>query len=454
MDQNGVPAAVSHSPGMLTVIGPSGTVRYQNAAIERVLGYNPGDIVGRDLLDIIHPGDAENVGQFLRRTRDNPNIQQSGSHRMRTASGDWRWILSIAINQGESQSVNRIVLNSFEAVRVQPDVPYARALLESVNDGIVMIEEGIVTFANDQLSEMTGYQTAELQGKPFDEFIVEEDRPTVRERYKSRMSGEHPEQIYPIHVRTKRGDRLPVELSVNTFEDTDGPGVIVVVRDLRKRLSKERQLRVIDRTLRHNFRNALTAMRGNAEYIREKVTDVEREAKEIVRQIDQLMDFAEKERDVIDILCDSSKPTAVDIERVCEERAESIIETHDDVDITVEVDQSATARATPDIERAVHELLENAIRHTDRSPVIEVRVETNEKVVEIHISDNGPEIPAIEREPIGQEFTDDPVFHESGLGLWLVYWVVRQSNGSLSFETNEPRGNRVTIELDRIDPSE
>lgn len=438
---------------MLTVIGPSMTVRYQNAAIERILGYTPDDIVGADFLDFIHPDDADNVRQLLGRASDNPEIQQSGSHRMRDASGDWRWILSLAIDQTAEQPVDGIVLNSFEAVRVQPDVPYARALLESVNDGIVIVVDGVITFANDQLSEMIGYQPAELQGKPFDEFVAAEDKPKVRERYTSRMSDEDAEEIYPIHIRTRRGDRIPVELSVSTFEDTEGTGVIVVVRDLRSHISRKRQLRVIDRTLRHNLRNALTAVRGNAEYIREKVSGVEREAKTIVHQIDKLMDFAEKERYVIDILVDSPEPTTIDIGRVCEDRVADIVETHDDVEITVEIDQPAIARATPDIECAVDELLDNAIRHNDRSPVVEVHVKTADDDVKIHISDNGPEIPVIEREAIMQEFIDDPVFHESGLGLWLVYWVVRQSNGSLSFETNEPRGSLVTIELDRMDPS-
>jgi signal transduction histidine kinase len=41
----------------------------------------------------------------------------------------------------------------------------------------------------------------------------------------------------------------------------------------------------------------------------------------------------------------------------------------------------------------------------------------------------------------------DPLYHGSGLGLWLVSWIIRRSNGGLRFEDNEPRGSEVVITL-------
>jgi len=37
--------------------------------------------------------------------------------------------------------------------------------------------------------------------------------------------------------------------------------------------------------------------------------------------------------------------------------------------------------------------------------------------------------------------------HSSGLGLWLVYWFVEQSDGRLSFAENDPRGTVARIDL-------
>jgi K+-sensing histidine kinase KdpD len=44
--------------------------------------------------------------------------------------------------------------------------------------------------------------------------------------------------------------------------------------------------------------------------------------------------------------------------------------------------------------------------------------------------------------------------HASGLGLWLVHWIVTESGGSVSFEEREPRGSVVELTLPRTEPVE
>jgi signal transduction histidine kinase len=39
------------------------------------------------------------------------------------------------------------------------------------------------------------------------------------------------------------------------------------------------------------------------------------------------------------------------------------------------------------------------------------------------------------------------LYHTSGLGLWLVYWVVTLSDGHISFSEQSPRGNAISISL-------
>ncbi|MFT4905831.1 MAG: signal transduction histidine kinase, partial [Natronomonas sp.] len=43
------------------------------------------------------------------------------------------------------------------------------------------------------------------------------------------------------------------------------------------------------------------------------------------------------------------------------------------------------------------------------------------------------------------------VSHGTGLGLWLVYWVVDLSEGMLTFDHAENTGNVVTVMLPRTD---
>lgn len=71
----------------------------------------------------------------------------------------------------------------------------------------------------------------------------------------------------------------------------------------------------------------------------------------------------------------------------------------------------------------------------------------HETEVQVEITDNGPGIPSEEIKVLTREREVEPLYHGSGLGLWLVNWIVRRSNGAIQFEENDPRRSVVTIDL-------
>jgi signal transduction histidine kinase len=99
---------------------------------------------------------------------------------------------------------------------------------------------------------------------------------------------------------------------------------------------------------------------------------------------------------------------------------------------------------------ALDNLLENAVEHNPSAePFVRVSVErvtvAGAPYVEVTVADNGPQI--------GEEDlavllgTESSLDAASGLGLWLVNWIVTDSGGELTYEPNEPRGNVVTVRL-------
>jgi signal transduction histidine kinase len=100
------------------------------------------------------------------------------------------------------------------------------------------------------------------------------------------------------------------------------------------------------------------------------------------------------------------------------------------------------------LEVALEELLTNAVIHSDSaSPTVAVTVSERSETVEVAVRDDGPHIPAREQEVLSHGSMVDELFHGTGLGLWVVYWIVKQSNGSVTVATREPAGNTVTVEL-------
>jgi signal transduction histidine kinase len=110
--------------------------------------------------------------------------------------------------------------------------------------------------------------------------------------------------------------------------------------------------------------------------------------------------------------------------------------------------------AVGNIEHAFHELLENAVEHSDRpTPGVEIEISETDSTVTVCIADDGPGIPPVEQEVFQGNREIDPLHHGSGTGLWLIYWLVKRSDGQLDFEDNDPRGSIVSIELQRSDGS-
>jgi signal transduction histidine kinase len=92
-------------------------------------------------------------------------------------------------------------------------------------------------------------------------------------------------------------------------------------------------------------------------------------------------------------------------------------------------------------------LIENALAHTPKGTTIDVRLTPGKGVVEMVVADNGPGVPASEREKIFRRFyrlEQSRTTPGTGLGLSLVAAIAKLHGASICAEDNNP-GLRVRI---------
>jgi len=77
------------------------------------------------------------------------------------------------------------------------------ALVEQAKDVVVIVQDGVVKFANSVVKEVTGYEVEEILGKPFLNWLTPESRDLVAERYKLRMAGEEVPSIYEAKIQCR-----------------------------------------------------------------------------------------------------------------------------------------------------------------------------------------------------------------------------------------------------------
>jgi len=179
----------------------------------------------------------------------------------------------------------------------------------------------------------------------------------------------------------------------------------------------------------HELRTPLTALRGNVEYLARHgstpalVADLQADAARLARLADDLLALSREEA-----------AAAPDEDVRLDELAEAFAA--DDVDVTGEPVTVRGDRAA--LDRALTNLVENARRHGAGRIAIVVRGRGG--LAELTVEDEGPGIPASEREQVFERFYGTG----SGLGLAIVRATAERHGGRARAE-----GSRVTVELVR-----
>ncbi len=255
-----------------------------------------------------------------------------------------------------------------------------------------------------------------------------------------------------LSVDTPRG-RRQYEPSVSAI-DRDGQviGHTVVFRDVTEQRTRRQRLAVLNRVLRHNLRNDLTAIAGYSELIADGRRDPAYVAEQITDTAEGLAATGEKAREVERLMNEPrTTDNGVELAAVVETVADQFRETHPGTAIETDVPEGPALALNESILDAVlAQLVENAIEHhddTDPSVEITASVDPDHSYpLAVSVADDGSGIPEQERAAItaGEE---SPLQHGSGLGLWIVNWGVSRLGGAVEFATNDPRGSVVTVRL-------
>ncbi|MFX1342961.1 MAG: PAS domain S-box protein [Promethearchaeota archaeon] len=115
-------------------------------------------------------------------------------------------------------------------------------LVEKGNDGIIIIQDGLLKFANSKMVEITGFSLEEALGKSFIDFISPEYRKVVSDRYKKRISGEEVPNRYEIALLSRDGRKIPAEVSASRIDYKGKPANMAIIRDITKRKQAEKAL--------------------------------------------------------------------------------------------------------------------------------------------------------------------------------------------------------------------
>jgi len=441
------------------------TFTYVSAASERTLGYSPEELTGEPFTDYL---------------TDSSQAQALAAYE-RLLGGESTEYLELTFERADGEPVvleiNATPLTTDGTVTgvqgVARDVTARKEREEelrlknrAIDDapvGITIADaarpDNPAVYANDGFERITGYSDADLLGRNHRLLQGEATDPETVARLRERVAAQEPVSVELVNYR-KDGTPFWNSLTVTPVEDDAGEVThfIGFLDDITERKRIEQLVRLLNRVLRHNLRNDMNVLLGYSELLDEAVdAHGESVGGRMRERIDRLIDLANDARELERVARGERRPTRIDLESLLRSVASAHRGRYPEATIVLDISTDRAVCAGEELERAVSELVGNALAH-DTAPPTRVTVDATDdgEWVRLRVADDGPGISDLEADVVasGQE---TPLEHGTGLGLWLVNWIVTRYGGSFQIrarDSADATGTVATLRLPAIAPGE
>lgn len=103
---------IDYAPDVITVVSEDGKIKFQSPAVERVLGYTPTEMVGKDLFGHFHPDDEGPARRAFSMLVEGKGLFTLIEIRCRHQNGTWRTLEIWGNNLLNNPAVEGLVFNS------------------------------------------------------------------------------------------------------------------------------------------------------------------------------------------------------------------------------------------------------------------------------------------------------------------------------------------------------
>ncbi len=334
------------------------------------------------------------------------------------------------------------------------------AILASMLDIVLVVDpDGVVTYANSRLPELTGFDPEEIVGQGVFRLVENGDLETVQQRFEAVQLGE--DQEFEAALRQADGSRIPCLIAASPIVGMES--YLFVVRDLTEAKSMQAQLLQAEKSAAlgrlvagaaHELNNPLTAVLGFAQILQEETDDEDLQA-----DLDRIVRGAMRARRIVqDLLAfarqQSPVRSDVDVNKTLRGSFENVSRRIRRSKVALEPELDASL---PEVQANAHQLklvwdniISNACQAMAPQGGGELRVSSARTgdVVRVVFSDTGPGIPMAHMSRIFDPFfTTKGVGEGVGLGLSLCQGIIESHGGQLWAESIEREGATFIVEL-------
>jgi PAS domain S-box-containing protein len=386
-------------------------------------------------------------------------IQEIRTASLHVREGDYSYRIPVVSND-ELSALSR-TFNEMSS-EINRHVETYRQLFENAAEFIFTTSlEGRFLSVNRAGETITGLPRSELLTMRLDEIVRAEDSEMVKLMRKQLLSGERDTAVAEVEFAVRNGQRVSMETSQRLIRENGRPVAFQgVSRDITERKKLEKQLGTSQKMdaigrmaggIAHDFGNVLTiitgycalilASRSPGDSVYDDVRGIQRAAQRAGGLIRHLLGFSSGQ---------VYRPRIISPKNELAEIINMLRRTiGEDIDLVTAIRQDLyPIRIDPgQLEQIVINLVLNARDSMPGGGIVEINatnVESSGEQLRLTVKDEGT---GMSPETLARIF--EPFFstrdHGTGLGLSTVHSIVRQSEGTISVDSELGRGTTFTI---------
>jgi len=342
---------------------------------------------------------------------------------------------------------------AYELDRIEREQQYRR-LTERISDAYYAVDTTFtITYWNDVIAGRLGISAETVTGRNLWECFPAIQDTIVEESLRKAMETQEPADCEYYYEPADYWTVLQI------YPDEDG--LAVISKDITERKTYEQQLKRSNERLQefayilsHDLQEPLRMVSSYVDLLETELNDqLDAETREYMQFA---VDGAERMRGMIDGLLQYSRIetegqsfSETDVNAVVEAVQRDLQLAIADADAEIVVDSLPTLAADGDqLGQLFQNLLSNALAHGGQQPTIEVTATETPGGYRFAVSDNGPGIPADQREQLFGLFNKGTDSEGTGIGLAICERIVSRHNGNIWVESTEGEGATVYFTIE------
>ena len=336
---------------------------------------------------------------------------------------------------------------------------YIETILERIATGVISVDAaGTVTTINSAAARLLSLART-IVGHPA---VAVFDRPDLRPLaalLAAASRGVAEPSAQEIAVAREGQEIHLAAVATPLVGDSGAPeGVVLVFDDVTPliRAQKVAAWREVARRLAHEIKNPLTPIQLCAERLRRHFSTAPPTSKALVDECTEtIVGEVESLKGLVDEFSQFARmPSPRTVPTDLSQLITDTLALYNGIFTAVQLEQRFApalplVRLDPEqVRRVIINLVDNAVEAMERRGhiVVETQIDTANAIVRVVVADDGPGIPAGEREKLFLPYYSTKR-RGSGLGLAIVRRIIAEHGGNIDVGDNIPKGTRFTIEL-------